>query len=117
MKRGSRRRRESSDVRRYKALTAKDAVESQLRTPILRVIAYDECVLWSLEYNVAEHLFKHKLELVKDRIFFKYGCGNKYIDTDRLWRTCSGAANLIQQDMAWFEEQGIEVRVSFKVVK
>ena len=117
MKRGSKSRRESSAVRRYKALTAKKPSDGQLPFPILRVVVHNDYAIWSLEYNVASHLFMKKLELIKNRIFLKYGYGSKFFKAERIWRTNREVGECVKQDKTWYEEQGIEVMLDFKAMK
>jgi len=106
------RKRETASARRFKALTAKQPTKSQPKKARLHVAIVNNHTLWSLDYNVAEHLFNQKLEIIKNRIFLKYGYGNKFIYTDRAWQTNKEVAYCIQQDIDWYNEQDIEVKLN-----
>lgn len=102
----------STAARRTRAFRSK-TTRSNAKIPILNVSIVDNHTLWSLDYNVAEHLFKEKLEMIKTRIFLIYGCGNKFIKEYKTWQTERKVAYRIQEDMDWYNEQGFEVKLNF----
>lgn len=103
-------RKGTTEASKYRALTAKKPSKSQPRIATLHISVFEGHTRWSLDYNVAEHLFKQKLEIIKNRIFLKYGYGNRFIRPDRSWQADKEVAYHIQQDVEWYNEQGIDVK-------
>jgi len=102
----------STEAKRNKVLKSK-IVRSKPKLPILNVAIFDGHTLWSLDYDVVEYLFKEKLEVIKLRIFLTYGYGNKFIKEDKTWQTDKAVAARIKDDVEWFNEQGIQVKLNF----